>query len=189
MSGFFEYIQDETAEKLALALAELMETESFDKITTSEILEQSGVSRSTFYRRYRDKYDLLTSNYQQLLDETLGKIAEGLSFKESFFRLYEALKAHPSFFKNALSSDEPNGLKQYIFRKSYETYDQLLKKQGIDTDSTYYRWLLTGYLKGALEVTCIWVEQDMKEPIDFLFHVSYELIPHEIQIHLALAYM
>ena len=187
--GFFEYITDPVASKLAEALACLMETQPFDKISTSDILKRSGVSRSTFYRKYRDKYDLLTNNYQLLLDATLGMIPKGWSYKKSFFQLYRALLGHPSFFKNALASREPNGLRNYILQQSYEIFSFLLQAQGVDMEDEYYRLLLRGYVEGALEVTCIWVQQGMKMPLEKLFQISFELMPHEIQTHVALYYM
>ena len=187
--GFFEYIQDPLARKLAESLAVLMETQSFDKISTSDILRQSGVSRSTFYRKYRDKYDLLTNNYQILLNESIGKIQQGLSYKASFFKLYKALQGYPSFFKNALASREPNGLRNYILRQSYDIFSYLLRKQGIDMEDEYYKLLVMGYLEGALEATCVWVQQGMKMPLEKLFRISYELMPHEIQTRVALFYM
>ena len=189
MEGFFAYLKDPMARKLAEALAKLMEKQPFDDITTSGILEEAKVSRSTFYRRYHDKYDLLTRNYQEHLDETICRIPDGKSFREAFFSLYQALKGYPSFFRNALASNEPNGLKNYIAVRSYEMYDTILRRQGLDMDSTYYKLLLTGYIKGSLEVTYIWVEQGMNEPIDLIFRISYELLPHEFQVHLALFYM
>ena len=189
MSGFFEYIQDIQGRKLAETLAELMEHKSIDDITTSELLALSGVSRSTFYRRYRDKYDLLNQNYQQLLDQTICNIPNGLSFKTAFYMLYNALQSYPSFFRNALSSNEPNSLRRYIYDRSYEMYVQLLSQEGLDMNDMYNQMLLTGYVEGALEVTCIWVERGMKEPLDILFKATFELLPHVFQSLLAISYM
>ena len=187
--GFLDYIDDPAARRLIDAMEQLMESVPFDEISMSDILKLSGVGRSTFYRKYRDKYDLLNRNYQKLLDSTLMRIPEGMSYKQSFFDLHSALKSCPAFFRNALSSNERDGLKSYIFTACYRIFDELMRRQGMDMGSTYYRMLLIGYLSGSLEITCIWVERGMKEPLDELFRISYELMPHEIRTHLALAYM
>lgn len=189
MEGFFDYIDDPVSRKLIEAMEHLMAKHPFDDISMSDILKLSGVSRSTFYRKYRDKYDLMNSCYQKLLDQTMMKIPEGMSYKKAFFAMYEALKSFPAFFKNALSSNEREGLKSYIFTVSYQVFDKLMRNQGLDMDSVYYKLLLIGYLSGSLEVTCIWAERGMKEPIGKMFRISYELMPHEIRTHLALSYM
>ena len=41
------------------AFFKLLEEKDFDQITVSEIIKVSGVNRSTFYRHYVDKYEIL----------------------------------------------------------------------------------------------------------------------------------
>ena len=54
-----------TAQKMNLALIELMEKKSFDTITIKELCEKAQVNRSTFYSHYQNMNELLeeTSNY------------------------------------------------------------------------------------------------------------------------------
>ena len=189
MEKIVSFIEDKTSRKLAEALVRLMETEPFDQISSSQIINLSGISRSTFYRKYTDKYDLLNGLYQWILDATIMKVPAGSSFREAFYRLYEILKEYPVFFRNALQSRETNSLRNYIFSRSYEMYDRILRAEGVDMDSTYYRMLVTGYISGTLELTCRWAERGMKEEIDLLFRLTYELLPHELQTIMALKYM
>ena len=41
------------------AFFSLLESKDFNKITVSDIIKKAGVNRSTFYRHYLDKYDIL----------------------------------------------------------------------------------------------------------------------------------
>ena len=50
--------QKSTREKLAQAIKEEMEQTSLDRITVARIVERAGVTRQTFYRNFKDKYDL-----------------------------------------------------------------------------------------------------------------------------------
>lgn len=189
MEKLLDYIGDPVCRSLVEALSGLMETARFDDISTSDIIHISGVSRSTFYRRYRDKYDLLNQIYQLVLDHTFSQITEGHSFRTEFYALYDVLLSAPAFFKNALSSSEPDCLRNYIHRQVYATYAEILEKQGIDMSSSYYRLLLEGYITGSLQVTCAWVQNGMIEPIDTIFRITYELMPHQLQVPLSLYYM
>ena len=177
----FTFIEDETARRLALTLSQLLETETMDQITTSRIIELSGVSRSTYYRRYSDKYDLLNRLYQRLLDDTIMRVSLQYSFREAFFDLYHTLQAYPVFFRNALASNEPASLRFYIFNRCYEMYDRIMRGAGMDMDQAYYRLLLTGYLHGTLEVTCIWASKGMKEDLELLYRITCRLMPEEMQ--------
>ncbi len=45
-------------ESFVEAFERLMQTKEFEDITTTEIVEESGLSRTTFYRHFKDKFDL-----------------------------------------------------------------------------------------------------------------------------------
>ena len=52
-------IYERTDEDIQKAFFKLLEKKDFHKITASDIIKTSGVNRSTFYRHYVDKYDIL----------------------------------------------------------------------------------------------------------------------------------
>ena len=181
MNNLFDFFEDETSRKLAVTLSQLLETETMDQITSSRIIKQSGVSRSTYYRRYIDKYDLLNRLYQRLLDDTIMKVPDGFPFRKAFFNLYRTLQTFPVFFRNALASREPTSLRFYIFDRGYEMYDRIMRNAGLDMDSDYYKLLLTGYLHGTLEITCIWADRGMKEDVELVYRITCNLMPGEMQ--------
>ena len=51
--------EEQTKKDLAQALLLLMEHASLEKITINDIVTKCGVSRQTFYRHFKDKYDLV----------------------------------------------------------------------------------------------------------------------------------
>ena len=53
---------ERTREALALALHELLRAKPFAEITVQDVLDRSGIGRSTFYAHYKDKDDLLLSD-------------------------------------------------------------------------------------------------------------------------------
>lgn len=46
------------------AFERLMQTKEFEDITITEIVEESGLSRTTFYRHFKDKFDLAVWEFQ-----------------------------------------------------------------------------------------------------------------------------
>jgi hypothetical protein len=64
-----------------------------------------------------------------------------------------------------------------------------LEADGMDMKDTYHRLLLTGYITGSLEVTCAWAQNGMKEPLDMMFKLSYQLMPSEFQTCISLYHM
>ena len=48
-----------------------------EKITVKEITEECGVTRQTFYRNFKDKYDLINWYFDKILLESFEHMGEG----------------------------------------------------------------------------------------------------------------
>jgi AcrR family transcriptional regulator len=57
-----------TRDRLGDALVKLILEEPFETITVQDILDQAGISRSTFYSHYSDKNDLFVSDMDAFLE-------------------------------------------------------------------------------------------------------------------------
>ena len=55
------------------AMVSLLHQQSFDHITIVQLAQAVGISRSSFYTHYKDKYDMI-ERYQQNLFHQLGYI-------------------------------------------------------------------------------------------------------------------
>lgn len=58
-----------TQRNIKNSLITLMETNKFDLITVKQIIEEAEITRSTFYRYYDDKYQLLSEIEDNILKE------------------------------------------------------------------------------------------------------------------------
>jgi len=65
-----------TQKLLREALIELIEEQGFDALTVREITDRAMVSRSSFYRNYQDKYDLVEQIFSEAMQELLDVISE-----------------------------------------------------------------------------------------------------------------
>ena len=63
-----------SADKLKRAFFSLVEEKHYSKITVTELIGRADVSRTTFYRHYKDVYDM----YDKICDEMLRDIVVGL---------------------------------------------------------------------------------------------------------------
>ena len=60
-------------EILAESFRELAGSKPVDKITVPNIIENCGYSKTTFYRLFKDKYDLMAWDYAQRLQAIVGQ--------------------------------------------------------------------------------------------------------------------
>ena len=91
--------------KLFHALINLLNSgESLDKISTRHLLTQAGVSKSTFYRHYADKfafYDWVADYLLNQLQDTDYSAATPLSFYKRYFEKCQTYRlAYKSFIVN-----------------------------------------------------------------------------------------
>ena len=70
-------------ELLAESFRELAERKSVDKITVREIVENCGYSPATFYRQFRDKYDLIAWDYSRELERIMAQLGEEHSWLQT----------------------------------------------------------------------------------------------------------
>jgi AcrR family transcriptional regulator len=57
-----------TCERLGSALVALIQEKPIDDVTVQEVLDRASVGRSTFYLHFRDKDDLLLSQFERFLE-------------------------------------------------------------------------------------------------------------------------
>ena len=70
-------------EILAESFRELAETVPIDKITIKDIVYNCDYSPATFYRHFKDKYDLIAYDYVQRTSEIIAKFdTEGYEWKQ-----------------------------------------------------------------------------------------------------------
>ena len=90
------------------ALFRLMEKENFNDITISEITQEAGVARRTFYLNYTSKEDILDQHYETLLREYEANFTE---------EMQKDLLKHSIYF--------------FTFWKNHRDYALLLEKNGM----------------------------------------------------------
>lgn len=183
------YNTDEIEYRCFDALVQMMETRDLDKCPTAELLERADVSRSTFYRHYQDKYDLLNKSYDKLLDHTFFTVNEGYSYKKTFLELYTVLQDYHGFFAHAFNTGGQNSLRASILERMKIGMKGMLSAHGVSMEKQYNRYLLSGYLNGTLEITYEWIMNGAQESPDTMLRLVYALMPEEIRAVVALYYM
>lgn len=151
-----------TRECLQTALITLMSQKPFDKITISELVRRSGVSRTAFYRNYNTKEDILN----ELGDVFFDIIAK--SFTEERF-LNDRRSWYYDFFHIIESNSQTirlllqaHMLNMPIF-STYSFFNKLNRTENISAHYAFLAW------QSALSaITIHWFENGMKESIDYM---------------------
>ena len=74
----YEKKRRETEKRIEDSLLQLMKEQTFETISIRQLIDLAEVNRSTFYRHYLDKYDLLEEIEDRLLDDLQSYYQEAL---------------------------------------------------------------------------------------------------------------
>lgn len=146
-----------TRECLQTALIYLMNEKPFEKITITELVKRSGVSRTAFYRNYHSKEDILTEFCEWFLKELADSFKDE-RYKEQpclwYLEFFSCIQAHADIFKLLIQADMPASMS--------DTAASFIEKiEPAHTTEEYYKNLA---FEGAFtKVLLGWFQNGMKE--------------------------
>lgn len=138
------------------ALVDLLQTKSFNEIQIQEICTKAGYNRSTFYRSYKSKVDILLNEFKKGLDkyiELVNKI-QNLSFISKTKLLFDLLKES----SNLILLIHKAGLDNEIYNLFYDIYP-INHEDEIKLGNYYKPFRTAGMFKIIME----WITSGMKE--------------------------
>lgn len=169
-----------TKEILAESFRALAENRPVDKITIQEIVDNCDFSPATFYRHFRDKYDLIAWDYVHRTTEIMNKIGkdeyewkdtlwDGMVFylnnKEYIRNLIKNTSGHDAFVRY-MSEANIDHLTKYILKLSGQ-------KQ-LDDDTAIH---IRVYCCGTVQTICEWILDNIKCDPDHLAALFEQALP------------
>ena len=87
------------------ALANLMKEKSFDSLTVKDIAARAGINRTTFYRHFRDKFDIASVILDDIIEITIKNIGDpALIFDQLSSQNSDERNFTEWFIKNSIQS-------------------------------------------------------------------------------------
>lgn len=102
---------------LAESFLELAEKKPINKITIADIVNNCGVTQPTFYRHFKDKYDMIAWIYAREAGNNIAKIGtNGYVWKDTFLDGMRFYEENRKFMINALK--HTSGRDSFLFQMS-----------------------------------------------------------------------
>ena len=140
----------------------LCETYKLKSITIKQILEETKVSRQTFYNHFIDKNDLIHYVYKSKIIPDFDIENVDINLNESLLIAYENMKKYHNFLKQACKIEGQNCLKDYIFEHCKEfdlTYYQ--KLYGTKEMPETLKFAIIYHATASTSMTLSWILSDM----------------------------
>ena len=114
-------------ELLADSFRELAAEKSIDRITVRNVVDNCGYSTATFYRHFKDKYDLIAWDYTRDIEEILERVVKGKgSWKQALADAADYYGSHQAYLENLLL--HTSGYDSFLRYMNEINYDSLRKR-------------------------------------------------------------
>ena len=169
-----------TAIKMDLALVSLLKKKPFDYITVSEICEEAGVNRSTFYLHYETIGDLLAETTRYLLDDFLAyfstdtkaialnlmdcELSDLIFICDKYLSPYLSyVKDHKEIFGTALLYNQTLGFEDVYKRMFDNIFNPILERFNYPSGDRQY--VMMYYLNGVNAIILEWLRNGCNKSI------------------------
>jgi len=157
----------------------LLETHRVENITVQMILEQSGVSRASFYRAFSDKYDLMYSYFLDFLQEQLKEASPSL-YKLTFASL-QFICENKAYFTNMVKYDGQNSFSstfyEYLYTCACSRTTTIKARELTEAELT----AIELYCSGAVFCTEKWITKGMKQPPEKFAEILTGCLPSSLK--------
>ena len=153
-----------TKNALAASLKRLLSKKELSKITITNIAEECGVNRQTFYYHFKDIYDLLEWIFTNEVIEEIDNEKEE-DWQQKFIYIFEYVIKNKEFIKNIYNS----GSKEYFLKFVYKQTNLLIinfiekeyKNKKVKEENK--KFIANFYKYGFVGIMEEWIETGIKE--------------------------
>lgn len=147
------------------SLKKLLLQKPLDKITISDITEDCGISRMTFYYHFKDIYDLVE---WICLEESRRALEDKKTYdtwQQGFLQILEAVRDNKPFILNVYHSVSREQIELYLYKLTYDLLINVVeeKSQGMSIRPEDKQFIADFYKYAFVGLTLDWVRHDMKE--------------------------
>jgi len=147
------------------AMVDLLHRESFDEISTVQLAKEAGISRSSFYTHYRDKYDMIERYQQEFFHKVEYIFDKQQDDKhQAVTEVFEFLTKEP-LFAVLLTENGTKEIQSFLRHKlQVLLVDSLQERYGHRSLTEVERDYSSVYLTNAFFGVCqMWVARGQKE--------------------------
>ena len=174
-------------ELLADSFRELAQTRSIDRITIGDICVNCGYSPATFYRCFRDKYDLIAWDYSRRTARIMG-LVDGKTYEWKQTLLDGAKHFHSEKEYLANLFQHTSGHDSCVRSMTEINFDLLkrhfLSASGKDALSPSDELYLRIYCLGTVCLTCEWLLDKYDASPEQIAEVYENSLPLPLRKHL-----
>ncbi|WP_310602371.1 TetR/AcrR family transcriptional regulator [Anaerosporobacter sp.] len=175
-----------TKRALEASLKNMLLKKTLDKITISDITEDCGINRMTFYYHFKDIYDLVEWSCVEDAKRALEGKKTYDTWQQGFLQIFEAVLDNKPFVLNVYRSVSREQVDIYLYKLTYDLMigvvkekakDMSVRQEDMEFIADFYKYAFVGLMID-------WVKNDMKEDPQKMIDRLSELVSGNITVAL-----
>ena len=154
-----------TKKAIAQSLKELMKKRDLRKISVSDIVENCGVNRQTFYYHFQDKYDLVNWIYYNEVVAAVATQKVFTDWSDVMLDILNVMRKEKYFYTNALNVTDQNAFQEYFFNLTKNLIAEIITavEDGKGIREEDKNFIAEFYTYGLVGIVVQWARRGMKE--------------------------
>lgn len=154
-----------TKKAIAQSIKELMKKKDLRKISVSDIVENCGLNRQTFYYHFQDKYDLVNWIYYNEVVSAVTSQRPFHDWSEVMLDILSIMRKEKYFYTNALNVAGQNAFQEYFFSLTKDLIAEIISavEDGKGIREEDRNFIAEFYTYGLVGIVVQWARRGMKE--------------------------
>ena len=156
---------------------DLSATVPFDRLTVERIVEHCGISKATFYRHFRDKYDVLNFNSLGITRRYFDVRRCG-SWHDFFVCMFRDIEKDVEYYRKAFQTSGQNAHSRFLFEYTYgivkNCYLKVNQKKSLSPREHY---MVSHYCHGCVDTLEEWLRDPTSIPGSQMAELYFNAMP------------
>lgn len=165
---------------IAIAVNEMVKTKSFDDLRVRDICDSMGISRSSFYRLFEDKYEIARWCHYLVFRMGICEIGRTLDVRQGNIVSLNGLRLFGSVLSSAAHEQGENTFRSLIMKRHSESMWETLEKfkgQVVD-DELSFQIRLTA--ESQANIVALWLDGAYSYDAQHLVELMVSCFPQRL---------
>ena len=160
---------------------ELSATIPFEKLTVDKIVSHSGVSKATFYRCFRDKYDVLNYNSLAIAERLIGW-QPCKDWHDFLFYMFQEIEGEIDYYRRAFKTSGQNSHSRFLYEYSFGVVKKCyMTTYGLEELSKEDHYIISQYCHGCVDTIAEWLQDNARMSAEEMADLFCYVMPEKLR--------
>lgn len=160
---------------------ELLTITPFEKLTVERIAAHSGVAKSTFYRHFQDKYDVMNYNSEALVNRLIGgRFCR--DWYEFLLFMFQEIEKDKEYYRRVFRTSGQNAHSRFLFEYTFGfVKSRYLSASGHTELTKWEQYEIGHYCHGSVDTLEDWLREASPMQAEEMAKLYYDAMPQRIR--------